>query len=167
MGAGALSLLRPKAELEMKPMRRLAVIGGGVAGITAAELLQEKFEVTLYEAQNYLGGHTHTVVIPDGPDAGTPVDTGFIVLNDQTYPTLHRMLKRWEVEVRWSDMSFGFFSEETHLAYAGTTLNGLFCPARECMETFLLAFFAEHSHIQCKGGSSSRESKEFGFAYAG
>jgi len=58
---------------------RLAVIGCGVAGLTAAHLLQRRYEVTLFERNDYPGGHTHTIVIPDGPDAGTPVDTGFIV----------------------------------------------------------------------------------------
>ena len=57
---------------------RVAVVGGGVAGITAAHILQRRFEVTLLEGNDYLGGHTHTIAVPAGPDAGTPVDTGVI-----------------------------------------------------------------------------------------
>jgi predicted NAD/FAD-binding protein len=104
----------------------VAVIGGGAAGITAAYLLQREHSVTLYERNDYVGGHTHTVTVPDGPDAGTPVDTGFIVLNDKTYPTLHKLLKELGVAWRWSDMSFGYHCEETGLQYAGTSPLGLF-----------------------------------------
>ena len=75
------------------PHQDIAVVGAGVAGITAAFLLHARHKVTLYEKNDYLGGHTHTVRIPDGPDAGTPVDTGFIVLNDRTYPLFNRLLQ--------------------------------------------------------------------------
>lgn len=55
---------------------------------------------------DYGGGHTHTVVIDDGPDAGIPVDTGFIVLNDRTYPILNRFFRHLDVAIAKSDMSF-------------------------------------------------------------
>jgi len=108
------------------PSMRVAVIGGGVAGIVAAHILQRRHEVTLFEQNDYLGGHTRTIVLTEGPDAGTAVDTGFIVLNDHTYPTFHRFLAQLEVPVRFADMSFGFHSEPDNLQYAGTSLNGLF-----------------------------------------
>ncbi len=108
------------------PKPTIAIIGSGVAGITAAQLLQEKYAVTLFEKAARPGGHTHTVVLEDGPDAGTPVDTGFIVLNDQTYPLLHKFLRQWKCPVRDSDMSFGFYSDVSGWYYAGTNLSGLF-----------------------------------------
>lgn len=109
----------------MEPNQRVAVIGCGVAGLTAAHILQRQHRVTLFERNEYLGGHTHTVPIPDGPDAGTPVDTGFIVCNDQTYPLFHQLLNQLEVKVRTSDMSFSYHDEQTGFFYAGQGVNGL------------------------------------------
>lgn len=104
----------------------IAVVGGGVAGVVAAHILQRAHRVTLFEKNAYLGGHTNTVAIPDGPDAGTPVDTGFIVLNDRTYPLLHRFFGQLGVAVRFGDMSFGCYCERSGLQYAGTDLNQIF-----------------------------------------
>lgn len=110
--------------------KRIAVIGGGVAGITAAHLLQRVAHVKLFEKNNRMGGHTNTIVIDDGPDAGTPIDTGFIVLNDRTYPLLHTLLDQLDCPVRYSNMSFAFYSEQTGFYYAGTGLAGLFAQKR-------------------------------------
>ena len=108
----------------------IAVIGAGVAGVTAAFLLKQRHRVCLYERNDYVGGHTHTVVIPDGPDAGTPVDTGFIVLNDRTYPLFNRLLKKLKVAIRPSDMSFSYYSERSQLQYASRSLDALFAQRR-------------------------------------
>lgn len=109
---------------------RVAVIGSGVAGLTASWLLQKRHDVVLFEKNDKLGGHTNTIVVPDGPDAGTPIDTGFIVMNDKNYPLLHKLLDQLGVAWRWSDMSFGFCCRETGLHYAGTGFNGLFAQRR-------------------------------------
>nr|WP_321465357.1 FAD-dependent oxidoreductase [uncultured Desulfobulbus sp.] len=108
------------------PRKQVAVIGGGVAGIVAAHHLQKTYEVTLLEQGDYLGGHTHTIAIPDGPDAGTPVDTGFIVFNEATYPHFIQFLAELKVESRRTEMSFGFQCCQTGLIYAGNNLSGLF-----------------------------------------
>lgn len=105
----------------------VAVIGSGVAGIVSAwELSKAGWSVTLFEKDARVGGHTHTVVVEDGPDAGTPVDTGFIVLNEKTYPGLHGFLAELGVKWRWSEMSFGYHDAGSGLQYAGTTISGLF-----------------------------------------
>jgi predicted NAD/FAD-binding protein len=105
----------------------VAVIGSGVAGIVSAwELSKAGWAVTLFEKEPRIGGHTYTIVVEAGPDAGTPVDTGFIVCNDTTYPNFHRFLAELGVQWRWSDMSFGYHDENTGLQYAGTDLSGLF-----------------------------------------
>lgn len=104
----------------------IAVVGCGVAGLTAAWLLQRKHRVTLFEKADYLGGHTHTIEIPDGPDAGTAVDTGFIVFNGRNYPLFVRLLKELGVEWRESDMSFGVHCVKSGLQYASHIPFGIF-----------------------------------------
>lgn len=123
--------------------QRIAVVGAGVAGLTTAYLLGERHRVTLFEKNGYLGGHTNTILIPDGPDAGTPVDTGFIVLNNHTYPLLQKLLARLHVPTRDSDMSFGFSSEVSGLAYAGTGIPGLFAQPRNLVSLRHWAFLRE------------------------
>ena len=98
---------------------RVAVIGSGVSGLTAAYLLRRRFDVTLFEAAARLGGHadTHDVVTPD---AGTlPVDTGFIVYNDATYPNLRRLLAELRVQTQPTTMSMSVHCEGCGLEYAG------------------------------------------------
>lgn len=121
---------------------RIAIVGGGVAGITAAYLLQRDHQVSLYEKNSYIGGHTHTITIPSGPDAGTPVDTGFIVLNDRTYPILNRLFRELGVSIRKSDMSFGYFHEKSGFQYASRNLKSLFAQRRNLRDPgywFMLA----------------------------
>lgn len=105
---------------------KIAVIGGGVAGITASYLFQRRHDVTLYEKNDYVGGHTHTIVIEDGSDAGTPVDTGFIVLNDRTYPLFNRFLSQLKVPITKTDMSFSYTCRKSGLQYASRNFNTIF-----------------------------------------
>ncbi len=138
--------------------RNIAVIGGGVAGIVAAHLLQKQHNVTLFEQNDYLGGHTHTIEITDGPDAGLAVDTGFIVLNDATYPLFQKFLQQLGVSTRVSEMSFGFECLQTGLVYAGTDFNGLFAQRRNLFSPKFLRFlmeiarFSKKAHIDLAAG---------------
>ncbi|MCE9614496.1 MAG: FAD-dependent oxidoreductase [Lentisphaerae bacterium] len=104
----------------------VAIVGGGVAGLTVAWLLQRVVDVHLFERNDYAGGHTRTIVIPDGPDAGTAIDIGFIVMNHRNYPLLTRLFKQLAVDLGDSDMSFGYSCERTGYAYSGSGLGGLF-----------------------------------------
>lgn len=117
---------------------RIAVIGAGVAGVAASHLLQGRYDVTLFERNDYVGGHTNTIVIEGGADAWLAVDTGFIVLNQRTYPLFNRLLLEWGVSLRDSDMSFGFYDESTGFQYAGTGVGGLFAqPMNALSPSFL------------------------------
>ncbi|MCB0325666.1 MAG: FAD-dependent oxidoreductase, partial [Bdellovibrionales bacterium] len=127
----------------MTERKNIAVIGAGVAGIVAAHVLQRRHNVELFERNAYLGGHTNTVVIEHGPDAGTPVDTGFIVLNDKTYPNFHAFLSQLSVPVRYADMSFSYCCERTGLQYAGTTISGLFAQRKNLLSPRFLGFLAD------------------------
>lgn len=105
---------------------KIAVIGAGISGITAAYLLARKHEVTLFEKNERLGGHTNTVDVENETGEKIPVDTGFIVLNDCNYGILHNLFSQWKVDVRWSDMSFSFYDQNKDYYYSGTDIFGLF-----------------------------------------
>lgn len=121
----------------------IAIVGGGVAGIVSAYLLQSKYHVTIFEQNSYLGGHTNTVEVTQGPDAGMAIDTGFIVLNNKTYPLFEKFLSRLGVRTRNSEMSFGFQCEQTGLVYAGNNLKGLFAQKRNILNPRFYQFLFE------------------------
>lgn len=103
---------------------RIAIIGSGIAGNVAAYRLRDDFDITVYEAADYIGGHTNTV---DVTEAGRvlAVDTGFIVFNDRTYPNFSRLLE--EIGQPWQDSEMSFSVHKTHgLEYNGSSLDGLF-----------------------------------------
>jgi predicted NAD/FAD-binding protein len=107
---------------------KIAIIGGGIAGNVAARHLHREHDITLFEAGEHLGGHTHTHEIEH---EGRPVavDTGFIVCNDRTYPHFLALLRELGVELQPSDMSFSV-QAPGGLEYNGTTLNSLFAQRR-------------------------------------
>ncbi len=105
---------------------KIAVVGSGISGITAAYLLDKEHDVTLLEKENRIGGHTNTISFQGSDGESYAVDTGFIVLNDCNYGVFHNLLSEWEVDVRWSDMSFSYYDRATDYYYAGTDIFGLF-----------------------------------------
>lgn len=112
---------------------RIAVIGSGISGLASAWLLsqpgQEPHEVVLFEANDYLGGHTHTHAI-ELHGRQYAVDTGFIVHNPEHYPLLTRMFDALDVTTQPTTMSFSVRNEASGLEYNATDLNGLFCQRR-------------------------------------
>lgn len=109
---------------------RVAVIGGGISGITAAERLAYDMDVTLFESAAKLGGHadTHQIDVEDeqGGHKTIAVDTGFIVFNPENYPVFDGLLQKYQVPYKDSDMSFAVSNKLTGLEYNAGTLNGLF-----------------------------------------
>ena len=111
---------------------KLAIVGTGIAGMTAAHLLHGEHDLTIYEAGEYIGGHTNTVEV-EREGMTYAVDTGFIVFNDWTYPNFIGLLDRLGVASQPSDMSFSVRCEETGLEYNGTSLNRLFAQRRNLL----------------------------------
>lgn len=110
----------------------IAIIGSGIAGNTLAYHLHQQHKITIFEANDYVGGHTHTHQVNIAGETHL-VDTGFIVFNDKTYPEFERMLRATGVAWRDSDMSFSVRNEVTGLEYNGTSLNSLFAQRRNLL----------------------------------
>jgi predicted NAD/FAD-binding protein len=104
---------------------KIAIVGAGVSGLVAAHLLHPLHDVTLFEAGDYAGGHTHTVRV-ETPSGVHDVDTGFIVCNDRNYPLFMRLLLRLGVATQPSSMSFGVADAVGDFEYNGASPNGLY-----------------------------------------
>jgi predicted NAD/FAD-binding protein len=116
---------------------KIAIIGTGVAGLTTAAGLAGRHEVTVYESADWIGGHTNTVDVEEDGRI-VPIDTGFIVFNDWTYPSFIALLTRLGVPWQPSNMSFSLQCEKTGLEYNGTSLNSLFAQRRNLLRPSFL-----------------------------
>lgn len=108
---------------------KIAIIGSGISGLTAARELYREHEITLYEARERIGGHTHTVEVKR-PEATYQVDTGFIIYNTQTYPNFCRMMDEIGVVGQHTTMGFSVKCEQTGLEYNSESLPQLFAQKR-------------------------------------
>ncbi|MEW2517867.1 NAD(P)/FAD-dependent oxidoreductase [Actinacidiphila alni] len=141
--------------------RRIAVIGSGVAGLTAAHVLHRTCDVALYEADDRLGGHADTHDVADRDGRVLRVDTGFIVHNDRTYPHLLRLLRELGVATQPSDMTMSVRCEGCGLEYAGARgPRGLLARPRNALRgrylrmlTEVTAFHRAARHLLAAGGS--------------
>lgn len=106
--------------------KKVAVIGSGIAGLSAAYFLQNQFNVTLLERNQYLGGHANTQEVKDSNKNNIAIDTGFIVYNELTYPNLTKLFRKLEVATSDSSMSFSFYNSSNHFEYGGGSLSALF-----------------------------------------
>ncbi len=123
-------------------MRRVAVVGSGIAGLAAAHALAGQAQVTLFEAGDYFGGHTHTVdVTLDGVTHG--VDTGFLVFNERTYPNLIRLFGQLGVATAASDMSFSVQVPQHGLEWSGSDLNSVFAQRRNLLRPRFVGMLAQ------------------------
>jgi predicted NAD/FAD-binding protein len=111
---------------------RIAVIGTGISGMTAAYLLHRDHQITVFEINDYIGGHTHTVDVPASGKTYA-VDTGFIVFNERTYPHFVHLLQRLGVPWQKSTMSFSVHCERTELEYSPSSLDRLFAQRRNLL----------------------------------
>lgn len=129
---------------------KVAIIGSGISGLAAAHHLQKHFQVTLLEANDYFGGHTHTVDITV-EDKGRPVsfgvDTGFLVLNERTYPNLLKLFDELDVEIAKSDMSFSVqvpqLDGSEGLEWSGSNLGTVFAQKRNLVNPKFLGMLQD------------------------
>ncbi|MGB0453707.1 MAG: NAD(P)/FAD-dependent oxidoreductase [Bacteriovoracaceae bacterium] len=123
-------------------MRKCAIIGTGIAGMSAAYFLKDHFQITLFEKNDYVGGHTNTVDVHDGEKL-CPMDTGFMVFNDKTYPNLLKLFNKLNVPCKNTDMSFSVRNEELDLEYNGSNLDGLFAQRKNLLNLKFLRMIKE------------------------
>lgn len=121
---------------------KIAIVGSGISGLTAAYLLNRKHEIVLFEKDDYIGGHTHTHDIEQNGEV-YPVDTGFIVHNDKTYPNFIKLMAELGVTRIPTEMSFGVKSEVSGLEYCGTNLNHVFAQRTNILNRSFLKMLKE------------------------
>ena len=124
-------------------IRTVAVIGGGVTGIVAAYLLDRKYQVTLFEKNDYLGGHTNTRLVTTGSGSQVPVDTGFIVFNDRTYPHFTTFLKQLKVAAADAPMSFGYYNRAKDVQFCSRVPGGVFADRKNLVRPWYWRMIGE------------------------
>ncbi len=123
-------------------VQSIGVVGGGIAGLGAAWLLDRRYRVTLLERNGYVGGHSNTLMVED-PRGAFPVDTGFMVFNDRNYPNLVKLFQHLGVASYPTCMSFAASLDGGGLEYAGTDLNGLFGQRSNLLKPGFLRMLAD------------------------
>ena len=131
--------------------KNIAIIGSGVSGLTCAHYLATQFEVTVFEASDYIGGHVNTidVTLQDGKKAKrstvekSAIDTGFIVFNERTYPNFFRLLYELQVPFQATDMSFSVRNSARNFEYNGHTLNTLLSQRKNILSPKFWAFITD------------------------
>ena len=116
----------------------IAIIGTGISGLTCAHHLAPNHDLTIFEAEDYIGGHTHTVMVEKKGEV-SDIDTGFIVFNDHTYPEFIKMMDSIGVEYQPTEMSFSVRNDTINLEYNGNTINSLFAQRRNIIRPKFLA----------------------------
>ncbi len=106
-------------------MKKIAIIGTGMAGMSAAYFLKDNFDITLFEKNDYIGGHTNTVYV-DEDEKKLPIDTGFMVFNEQTYPNMCKLFKQLSVPYHDTEMSFTVYDHKRRFEYNGSSMGDIF-----------------------------------------
>ena len=121
---------------------RLAVIGGGIAGLGAAWLLRNRYDVTVFERERHIGGHSNTVEV-DENGRRVPIDTGFMVFNKVTYPYLVRLFDELRVPIKPTEMSFSVRNDELDIEYNGMGFNRVFAQRANLIRPRFLKLLAQ------------------------
>ena len=126
---------------------KIAIIGGGISGLTAGYRLHEHFDVTLFESNSYIGGHTNTIDV-ETDEGQVAVDTGFIVFNDRTYPNFIALLDELSVPFQPTRMSFSVSCDQTGLEYSGTGLNGIFAQRKNLVRPWFYRLLMDFARFK-------------------
>jgi predicted NAD/FAD-binding protein len=122
--------------------KKIAIVGSGISGLTCGHILSQKHDVSVFEANDYIGGHTATIDVEmDGKHYA--IDSGFIVFNDRTYPRFEQLLARLKVKAIATEMSFSVHNALTQLEYNGNTLSSLFAQKRNLFSPRFWLFIRE------------------------
>ncbi len=122
---------------------KIAVIGSGISGLSAAYFLSKRHKVDLFEKDDHFGGHSYTVDVEYEKNKKISVDVGFIVFNHQTYPNLIDFFKENEIEIEKSNMSFSVSVKDTSIEYCGNGLNGIFANKKNLFNIKFLKMFLD------------------------
>ena len=135
-----------------QPVRKkIAIIGSGISGLGAASLLNPAHDITVYEKNDYIGGHSRTIEVKT-PDGLMPVDTGFIVFNKRNYPLLTRLFEHLHVPVTESDMSFGVSINKGWLEYGTQSLFNIFAQKKNLLRPAFWKMIADIMTFNKKAG---------------
>jgi predicted NAD/FAD-binding protein len=121
----------------------LAIIGSGISGLSAAYFLKHQFDVTLFEKNDRLGGHSRTVTLTDPKNQKIDVDTGFIVLNDRNYPNLNKLFKHLKVDIVKTNMTFSVSVNQGALEWSGTSIDSFFAQRKNLLNLHMLKGIAD------------------------
>ena len=139
---------------------KIAIIGGGVAGLTAARLLYKKHSITVFEKNNYVGGHANTISLPSlHPDL--VVDSGFIVFNHQNYPEFRSMLSYLKVNTVATDMSFSVSDRQNPLEFSSAWPHGIFADRGNIFRLDYWRFLFEIKRFNALGTKALRQGEQF------
>jgi predicted NAD/FAD-binding protein len=138
---------------------RIAIIGSGISGLYAARILHDRHDITLFEAADYPGGHSHTVDVRlDGPELA--VDTGFIVFNERNYPLFSALLRDLGVASQPADMSFSMRCQRSGLEYSGSSLNSLYAQRRNLLRASFHRMLLDILRLNHKAGALMRSPEQ-------
>lgn len=135
---------------------KIAIVGAGIAGLCCAFLLHKAHEITLFESDERLGGHSNTIVV-EHEGRQIPVDTGFIVFNDRTYPNFSALLSMLGVASQPAPMSFSVRCDRTGIEYGGNSLRGVFAQPRNLTRPWFLRMLREIASLGTTGRAALAE----------
>src|ERR1700681_615207 len=140
-------------------METIAIIGTGISGLGCAHFLQHRYQLTLYERSDYVGGHSNTVNVED--DGGpVSIDTGFMTYNEVTYPNLTRLFRELGVVSRSSSMSFSVQHLPAKLEFCGSSINHLFGQRRNLFKPEFWKMLLQINRFNKEATAAVRSSQE-------